>query len=121
MKVTNANIGQLLAHVRAICTHAVEVREVSVSQFGVCLSLDTVRGIRESEIVMLSCTPTDPEAGEKEGGWKITARLNEGKLVGDWVAQGEDMQADWRAAWFSVMANRTGCGEYWLELLEVDA
>ena len=118
-KVNQTNLYTLMAHVRHILAPNTEVRRVSASPLGVGFDLDSRQGERDQDVVHFSCTPTDPEAGEAEGGWNILARLDNGQFIGEWVAQGESLNADWYAAWLSVMANCGGCA-YWLRFVEVE-
>jgi len=118
-KVNQNTINVLMAHVRHILAPNTEVRQVSASGLGVGFYVDSRAGENDKDIVFLSCTPTDPEAGEVEGGWNILARLDNGQFVGEWVAQGESLNADWYAAWLSVMTNCTG-RNYWLRFIEVE-
>ena len=118
-KVNQNTINVLMAHVRHILAPGTEVRQVSASSEGVGFYVDSRAGEHDSNIVFLSCAPTNPEAGEVEGGWNILARLDNGQFVGEWMAQGESLNADWYAAWLSVMANGTG-RNYWLRFIEVE-
>ena len=118
-KVNQTNLYVLMAHMRHILAPNTEVRQVSASGLGVGFYVDSRAGERGNEIVFLSCTPTDPEAGEAEGGWNILARLDSGQFIAEWVAQGESLDADWHAAWLSVMANCRG-RNYWLRFVEVE-
>jgi len=123
-KVNQTSINVLLRHVRHILAPNTEVRKVSASVLGVGLYLDSRTGENDKDIVFLSCQPTCPEEGEAEGGWHILARREvDHHLVGEWVAQGENYDADWYAAWFSVMANVTGYinFHYWLRFVEAEA
>jgi hypothetical protein len=118
-KVNQNSINALMTHVRHILAPNTEVRRVSASGLGVGFYIDSRAGENDSNIVFLSCTPTDPEAGEVEGGWNILARLDDGNFIAEWVAQGESLNTDWYAAWLSVMANGTG-RNYWLHFIEVE-
>ena len=122
-KVNQNNINTLMTHMRHILAPNTEVRRVSASSEGVGFYVDSRAGENDSDIVFLSCTPTDPEEGEVEGGWNILARLGNGNgngnFIAEWVAQGESLNADWYAAWLSVMANCTG-RNYWLRFVEVE-
>lgn len=118
-KVNQTNINALMRHVRHILAPNTEVRQVSASGFGVGFYLDSRHGEKTRDLVHFSCTPTDPTEGEVEGGWNILARLDNGQFVGEWVAQGESLNADWYAAWLSVVANCSGYN-YWLRDIEVE-
>ncbi len=118
-KVNTNSIANLLAHVRQITAPNTEVRQISISHYGVGFYLDSRKGERDADLVHFSCTPTDPEEGQAEGGWNILARLDSGQFVGEWTAQGESLNADWYAAWLSVMANSSGYN-YWLSSIEVE-
>jgi hypothetical protein len=118
-KVNANTINVLMTHMRHILAPNTEVRRVSASTEGVGFYVDSRAGEKGKDTVFLSCTPTDPEEGEVEGGWNILARLDNGQFVGEWVAQGESLNADWYAAWLSVMANCTG-RNYWLRFVEVE-
>lgn len=112
-------IDTLMAHVRHTLAPNTEVRQVSASGLGVGFYVDSRHGERDQDLVHFSCTPTDPTEGEVEGGWNILARLDNGQFVGEWTAQGENLNADWYAAWLSVMANCSGYN-YWLRFIEVE-
>ena len=118
-KINTNSVYALMTHVRHILAPNMEVRRVSASGFGVGFYVDSRQGENDKDIVFLSCTPTDPSEGEVEGGWNILARLDNGQFVGEWVAQGESLEADWYAAWLSVMANCSG-RSYWLRFVEVE-
>ena len=117
--VNKTSIVGLLAHICRITPFGVEVRDVMVNTMGVGFWLDSPEGESTKAIVQVSCWPTTEEEGEQPGGWHVAVRKVQGyKFVAEWVAQMEDENADYLAAWFSVAANRTGnC--YWLEPLEV--
>jgi hypothetical protein len=117
-KVNQNTINVLMAHVRHILAPNTEVRQVSASGDGVGFYVDSRAGEKDKDRVFLCCTPTCPEEGEVEGGWNILAR-SEGQFVGEWVAQGESLNADWYAAWLSVMTNCSG-RNYWLRFVEVE-
>ena len=118
-KVNQNTVNVLMSHIRHILAPNMEVRQVSASSEGVGFHVDSRKGENDSDIVFLSCTPTSPEEGQAEGGWNIFARLESGQFVGEWMAQGESLDADWYAAWLSVMANCTG-RNYWLRFVEVE-
>jgi hypothetical protein len=118
-KVNQNTINILMAHVRHVIAPNMEVRGVSASGLGVGFYIDSRAGENDKDIVHFCCTPTSPEEGEVEGGWNILARLENGQFVGEWVAQGESLNADWYAAWLSVMANCTE-RNYWLHFIEVE-
>ena len=119
-KVNQTNLYALMTHVRHILAPNMEVRQVSASGLGVGFCVDSREGEEKGHnIVHFSCTPTDPEEGQAEGGWNILARLDNGQFVGEWVAQGETLDADWYAAWMAVMANCSG-RNYWLRFIEVE-
>ena len=118
-KINATAIDTLMRHVRHILAPGVEVRRVSASPLGVGFYLDSRQGERDQDVVHFSCTPTDPEDGQAEGGWNILARLESGQFVGEWCAQGEDRFSDWYAAWLSVMSNCSGAN-YWLRFVEVE-
>ena len=109
----------LLAHICRIIPTGVEVRNVAINPMGISFWLDSPEGENTKAIVQMSCWPTTEEEGEQPGGWHVEVRKVQGYMfVAEWVAQMEDEEADYLAAWFSVAANRTGnC--YWLEPLEV--
>ena len=117
-KVNQNTVNVLMAHVRHILAPNTEVRQVSASGDGVGFYVDSRAGEKDKDRVFLCCTPTCPEEGEVEGGWNILAR-SEGQFVGEWVAQGESLNADWYAAWLSVMTNCSG-RNYWLRFVEVE-
>lgn len=108
-----------MAHMRHILAPGAEVRQVAASTVGVGFDLDSPSGERGADLVHFSCAPTSPEEGQDEGGWNILACLESGQFVGEWVAQGESLEADWHAAWLAVMANCSGRG-YWLRGLEAE-
>ena len=116
--VNKTSIFTLLAHITRVTPWGVEVRDVVVNNEGVGFWLDSPNGETMKKIVQVSCWPTSEEEGEASGGWHIAVRTQVGhKFVAEWVAQGEEENADYLAAWFSVAANRTGnC--YWLEPME---
>lgn len=119
-KQINTNtVYALMTHVRHILAQNTEVRQVSASKLGVGFYVDSRQGEKDHGIVHFSCTPTDPEEGQAEGGWNILARLVNGQFVGEWVAQGESLDADWYAAWLAVMSNCSG-RNYWLAPVEVE-
>ena len=118
-KINTNSVYALMAHVRHILAPNMEVRQVSASGLGVGFYVDSGEGEKGHNIVHFSCTPTDPEEGQAEGGWNILARLVNGQFVGEWVAQCESLEADWYAAWLSVMANCSG-RSYWLRFVEVE-
>ena len=117
--VNKTSVCALLAHITRIIPLGVEVRDVAVSEGGMGFWLDSAKGESTKAVVQMCCWPTTEEEGEQPGGWHIAVRTAQGfKFVAEWVAQMEDENADYLAAWFSVAANRTGnC--YWLEPLEV--
>jgi len=118
-QINQNSINVLMRHVRHTLAPNTEVRQVSASSEGVGFYMDSRHGEKTRDLVHFSCTPTDPEDGQAEGGWNILARLDGGQFVGEWVAQGESLNADWYAAWFSVMANCSGAN-YWLRFVEVE-
>lgn len=118
-KINTNSVYALMTHVRHILAPNTEVRRVSASGLGVGFYVDSRQGENDKDIVFLSCTPTDPSEGEVEGGWNILARLDNGQFVAEWVAQCESLEADWYAAWLSVMANCSG-RSYWLHFVEVE-
>ena len=118
-KVNQNTINVLMRHVRHILAPHTEVRQVSASSEGVGFYVDSRAGEKGKDTVFLSCIPTDPEAGEVEGGWNILARLDDGNFIAEWMAQGESLNADWYAAWLSVMANCSG-RNYWLRSVDVE-
>lgn len=119
-KINATAIDALMRHVRHILAPNTEVREVGVTSMGVGFYVDSRSGEHTKALVSFSCWPTNPEEGEAEGGWNISAhRKHDHLLVGEWVAQGETLDADWHAAWFSVMANCSGAN-YWLRFTEVE-
>jgi len=117
--VNKTSVVALLAHICRITPMGVEVRDVAITSMGMGFRLDSAKGESTKALVQVCCWPTTEEEGEQLGGWHIAVRTTQGhKFVAEWVAQMEDENADYLAAWFSVAANRTGnC--YWLEPLEV--
>lgn len=116
--VNKTAVFNLLAHITRITPWGVEVRDVVVSSEGVGFWLDSAEGEKSKAIVQVSCWPTLETEGEKPGGWHIAVRTQVGhKFIAEWVAQGEEENADYLAAWFSTAANRTG-NSYWLEPME---
>ena len=111
--VNAQTVNVLLTHIRCIIAPCSEVRDVSASAEGVGFYLDSNRGEKECNLVHLSCTPTSPEEGDPEGGWRILARLSNGQFVGEWTAWCRDTEADYLSAWFALMANCSG-HTYWL-------
>ena len=120
-KVTPKNLIVLMAHMRRIMAPHTEVRDVVCSpEYGVGFTLDSREGENSYNTVHCSCTPTCETDGDVPGGWRIYAsRQKDGCFVGEWVAQGESLEGDYYAAWFSVMATRSGC-LYWLDPIEVE-
>ena len=125
-KINATAIDALRNHLNHIRAYQTEVREVGVTNMGVGFYIDSHDGEHTKALVAFSCWPTNPEEGEAEGGWNISVRRKyDNLLVGEWVAQGERLEylraldADWHAAWFSVMANCSGAN-YWLRFVEVE-
>jgi len=116
--VNKTSVCALLAHITRIIPIGVEVRDVAITSMGVGFWLDSAKGEYSKTIVQMCCWPTDEADGEQPGGWHIAVRTTQGhKFVAEWVAQMEDENDDYLAAWFSVAANRTG-DAYWLEPME---
>jgi hypothetical protein len=97
----------VLNHLRSILKIDVEVRDVAVSLEGISCYIDTYGGVSERAIVILSFD-------KPENHVRCIATLKTSNaFVGEWLVQGTT--CDLSAAWLSVMANRTGCGDYWLD------
>lgn len=119
-KINATAIDALRNHLNHIRAYQTEVREVGVTNMGVGFYIDSHDGEHTKALVAFSCWPTNPEEGEAEGGWNISVRRkHDNLLVGEWVAQGESLDNDWHAAWFSVMTNCSGAN-YWLRFVEVE-
>lgn len=104
-----AGLSMALDHVRQITKRSVEIRDVTISEMGLTLTLDSPRGEPKQDIVCLNLE------------WDtmlVTASNGSCGFVGQWLIQG-NITLDHAAAWFAIMANRTGHGHYWMETLEV--